>query len=286
MDVPYRSADGLNLYACDHGPRGGTLIPLLCLPGLTRNSKDFEAVAQRLADRRVLTVDFRGRGRSQYAADPTTYRPDVEMADTLALLDHLDCPRVAVLGTSRGGLVAMLMAAAAKPRLAGIALNDIGPRISPEGLLRIRSYLGVTPDFATWDHAAAALKATSPGFEGLAPADWLAYAHRLFRDENGVPQLDYDPRLTVTFPGTEDITGGKVPELWDFFDQVAPLPLLVLRGANSDLLSAATLGEMQRRNPSLAAVTVAGRGHVPFLDEPQSVAAIDTWLQAVDQAAA
>src|SRR5438552_7460330 len=142
-EIRYISADGLSLYARDYGPVVGGKTPLLCLPGLTRNSADFEEVAERLAPtRRVVAPDFRGRGHSQYASDPKTYRPDVEMADTLLLMDQLGIQKAAIIGTSRGGIVAMLMAAKAKDRLAGICFNDIGPRIGKAGLLRIRSYLG------------------------------------------------------------------------------------------------------------------------------------------------
>jgi pimeloyl-ACP methyl ester carboxylesterase len=281
--IDYSSADGLSLQARDYGPDSGGLTPVVCLPGLTRNAKDFEIIAPRLATvRRVICPDFRGRGRSQYAADPMTYRPDIEQADTLVLLDRLGMGRVAVIGTSRGGIVAMFMAAKAKQRLAGVALNDIGPRVGQAGLLRIRSYLGNDPEYDSWAEAADALKATNPGFDSLDADEWLAFARRVFRAENGRPRADYDANLTAAFPSIEDIGAGKAPELWDLFDHLIPLPSLVLRGANSDLLSAATVAEMMQHHPALAAVTVAGRGHVPFLDEPESIAAIDHWLAAVD----
>lgn len=276
-EVHYSSVDGLSLYARDYA--GGAGIPVLCLPGLTRNAKDFEALAPWLAkSRRVICPDFRGRGNSQYADDPSSYRPDVEMADTIALLDHLDVPRAGVIGTSRGGIVAMFMAAQAKERLAGVALNDIGPRIDVAGLLRIRTYLGRDPAFASWDEAAAALKITNPGFDTLTEAQWQVFARRVFREENGLPRADYDPQLTQGFPSAEAIASGKVPELWSLFDQLAPLPALVLRGENSDLLSAATVAEMQQRHPGLATVTIPNRGHVPFLDEPAAMARIESWL--------
>ena len=282
-DVWHAGGDGLKLYARDRGPAAGGLMPVICLPGLTRNSKDFDTVAPRLAEtRRVVCPDFRGRGLSQYASDPLTYRPDVEMADTLALMDHLGIARAAVIGTSRGGIVAMFMAAKAKERLAGICFNDIGPRIEAAGLLRIRRYLGTDPKFASWAEAVAALKAGNPGFDTLSEAEWLAFARRVFRDEAGLPRADYDALLTAAFPTAEDISAGKVPELWGLYDLAAALPQLVLRGEHSDLLSAATAAEMQRRAPALAAVTVANRGHVPFLDEPEAAAAIDAWLRMVE----
>ncbi len=257
--------------------------PVLCLPGLTRNAKDFETIAPALAGRRsVVALDFRGRGLSG-RADPVTYRPDQEAADTLAVLDQLGISHFAVIGTSRGGIVAMVMAARALERMAGVAFNDIGPRIDTEGLLRIRNYLGKDRPFADWNEAVEAIKATNPGFPGLGEDEWLAFARRVYREQDGRPRADYDMGLSQNFPPAEDIASGKVPELWGLFEMLKPLPCLVLRGENSDLLSAATVAEMQTRHPALAAATIPRRGHVPFLNEPESLAAIDDWLAAVDR---
>lgn len=279
------AADGTRLYARDY-QAGGGLTAAVCLPGLTRNARDFETIAPRLAaGRRVIALDFRGRGMSG-RADPATYRPDQEVADTLAVLDHLGVDRFAILGTSRGGIVAMVMAARALPRMAGVLFNDIGPRIDKAGLLRIRSYLGSDPQFASWAGAVAALKATNPGFARLSEACWLTFARRVYREEDGRPRADYDPALAVNFPGPEEIEAGKVPELWPLFEMLSPLPCLVLRGAHSDLLSPETVAEMQARHANLSAATVQDRGHVPFLDEPESLAAITDWLAAVDCASA
>jgi pimeloyl-ACP methyl ester carboxylesterase len=279
------AADGTQLYARDYAARSASaLTPAVCLPGLTRNSKDFETIAPRLAEsRRVLALDFRGRGRSG-RADPSTYRPDQEVADTLAVLDHLGIERFAIVGTSRGGIAAMVMAARALPRMAGVLFNDIGPRIDKPGLLRIRGYLGSDPQFSGWDEAVAAIKSTNPGFPGLAEAEWLAFARRVYREENGLPRADYDMALGQTFPSAAEIEAGSVPELWALFDMLVAIPCLVLRGAHSDLLSEETVTEMRSRHPRLAAVTVPDRGHVPFLDEPESLSAIDRWLAAVDAA--
>ncbi len=283
-ELRFSSADGLTLYARDYGPERGGPVPLLCLPGLTRNAKDFGTIAPRLAvSRRILCPDFRGRGRSQYAADPTTYRPEVELADTIALLDRLGVGRAAVIGTSRGGIVAMAMAAKHPERLAGILFNDIGPRIEPDGLLRIRSYLGRTPAFKSWAEAIAGLRKIHAGFGTLTDAEWLAFARRVFRDANGIPVADSDAALAVTFPTADDIAQGKVPELWSLFELTAGLPVTILRGANSDLLSEATVAAMLARHGSAEAVTVANRGHVPFLDEPEAFAAIERWLAIVDR---
>ena len=276
------AADGTPLYAREYGARTG-LTPVVCLPGLTRNAKDFETIAPALAGRRsVVALDFRGRGLSG-RAEPVTYRPDQEASDTLAVLDHLGISHFAVIGTSRGGIVAMVMAARALERMAGVAFNDIGPRIDTEGLLRIRNYLGKDRPFADWNEAVEAIKATNPGFPGLGEDEWLAFARRVYREQDGRPRADYDMGLRQNFPPAEDIASGKVPELWGLFEMLKPLPCLVLRGENSDLLSAATVAEMQNRHPALAAATIPRRGHVPFLDEAESLAAIDDWLAAVDR---
>lgn len=278
------AADGTQLYARDHAAEKAGAIPVVCLPGLTRNAKDFETIAPRLAGtRRVLCLDFRGRGRSGHA-DPATYRPDQEVADTLAVLDTLGIQRFAIIGTSRGGIAAMVMAARALPRMAGVLFNDIGPRIDKAGLLRIRTYLGTDPQFAGWAEAVAALKSSNPGFDTLTEAEWLAFARRVYREVNGSPRADYDPALAQNFPSVADIEAGKVPELWPLLDLMAEVPSLVLRGAHSDLLSAGIVDEMHRHHRRLVSVTVRDRGHVPFLDEPESLAAIDAWLKVVDGA--
>lgn len=279
------AADGTRLYARDYAAgRSGGPTPVVCLPGLTRNARDFETIAPRLAaTRRVLALDFRGRGRSG-RADPATYRPDQEVADTLAVLDQLGVGRFAIIGTSRGGIAALVMAARALPRMAGVLFNDIGPRIDKAGLIRIRSYLGTDPQFTGWNDAVSALKSTNPGFPSLGDEEWLAFARRVYREENGIPRADYDPALARNFPSVADIEAGKVPELWPLLDMMADVPAVVVRGENSDLLSEDTVSAMQQHHRRLATVTVKDRGHVPFLDEPESLAAIDAWLREVDGA--
>ena len=282
--VFYQSADGLTLFARDYGSAGFSKMPVLCLPGLTRSSKDFVTVTGWLSrHRRVIAADFRGRGRSQYSPDAMTYRPVVELADTITLLDHLKLDRVAVIGTSRGGIVAMLMGALHRPRLAGVLLNDVGPRLEAAGLLRIRSYLGVRASMNSWDAAVAGLKRTNPGFLNLSDEAWHAFAHRLFVDRNGVPELDYDAGLAQTFPSLDEITAGKAAELWELFNSLKGLPVSVLRGENSDLLNAETVWEMKSSVEELDATTIPDRGHVPFLDETESTSAIRRWLMRVDE---
>lgn len=277
-DIHFTSSDGLALYGRDY-PAGGDDTPLLCLAGLTRNVRDFEPLAAWLGGkRRLITMDYRGRGRSAYAADPLTYRPDMELADALRLLDHLDIECVSLIGTSRGGIVAMFMAAHSPQRLKSVLLNDIGAVIEKKALLRIGSYLGKPLDFADWPQAIEALKQTNPGFDTLSAEEWLSFAKRVFIAKDGRIRHDYDLRLAETMPSAQDIEQHGVPELWALFDALAPFPVTVLRGENSDLLSASTVAEMENRHPRLAAHVIKKRGHVPFLDESDSRAAIEAWL--------
>ena len=278
-DVRFRSADGIELYARDYGPARTGHTPVLCLSGLTRNSKDAHVVAERVGPgRRLLAPDYRGRGRSAYAPDWSSYRVEIEMADAVALLDTLGLNKVVVIGTSRGGLIAMLMAARHRDRLAGVLLNDIGPVLEPAGLLRIRQYLGRPLRFTTWRGAVAALKRANPGFESLNDDQWLAFAHRVYRDEGGRPMLDYDVNLRRTFPTPAPIAAGNTAPLWDLLAALEGLPVAALRGEHSDLLSPETHASMAEAVSGLDAVTVKARGHAPFLDEPESVAAIERLL--------
>ena len=281
--VYFQTNDGLRLFARDYAASRSALTPLLCLPGLTRNSKDFETIAPWLAQtRRVVAPDFRGRGQSQYASDPASYRPDIELSDMIGLLSFLKIDRVAVVGTSRGGIVGMLMAAFFHVRMAGLFLNDVGPELDSGGLLRIRSYLGVQGEFASWATAAANLKSNNSGFGSLTDDEWKAFAQRVFKPVNGAPRTDYDPALLQTFPSSEDITAGRVANLWEFFNKTGGLPVSVVRGENSDLLSAATVAAMKQQNAELDATTIPKRGHAPFLDEAPAKDALVRWLARVD----
>jgi pimeloyl-ACP methyl ester carboxylesterase len=278
-DVWVRAPDGLDLYARDYGPPHGGPTPVLCLSGLTRNSKDAQPFAEHIAPtRRRIAPDYRGRGRSAYAPDWSSYSVEVEMADVVALLDKLGLDKVVVVGTSRGGLIAMLMAALHRDRLAGVLLNDIGPVLEPAGLLRIRRYLGRRLRVTTWRGAVAGLKRDNPGFESLEEAQWLAFARRVYRDEGGRPALDYDPDLRRTFPTPARIAASAVPPMWDLLTGLEGLPVAALRGEHSDLLSAQTHARMAETVEKLDAVTVRNRGHSPFLDEPESVAAVHRLL--------
>lgn len=274
-----RGADGTPLFAADHGPLDDPL-PLICLPGLTRNGKDFEPLIGELGGtRRLVALDLRGRGRSG-RADAQSYVPGVEAADTLAVMDALGIARAIFIGTSRGGIVSLRLHAMAPARVAAILFNDIGPRLEPEGLLRIGGYLGQVPALADFHAAAAALKSGHPGFDGVTDAEWLAFARRVFRQDADGVRADYDPALARNFPAPEVIRAGEVPELWDLYAGLGPLPLAVLRGTGSDLLSAATVARMAAVTPQIIAADVPGRGHVPFLDEPESLSAIRRLLAA------
>lgn len=269
----FTTQDGVRLHAAEHAPDAPGL-PIVALPGLTRNSKDFAPLADCLPGQRIIALDLRGRGQSGWASDAQSYRAPQEAADTLALLAQLGVKRAIFLGTSRGGIVSLIIHAMARELMAGLILNDIGPRLEPEGLLRIRAYVGPTRPLASWQEAAVALQHTSPGLEGLDAAQWLAFAQRIFRATPDGILPDYDPALASTFPAAEEIRAG-LPEMWEAYAALGPrLPLAVLRGENSDLLSRETVARMQAITPQLHAAEIARRAHVPFLDEPESLAAI------------
>lgn len=275
-DVFTTSEDGVQLYARDYGPVDGDLPPVLCLPGLTRNSKDFHVVAKRLAkNRRVIAVDFRGRGLSAYAHDWKTYQPDVEMKDTVGILDQLGIEKVAIIGTSRGGLVSMLMGQFFKDRLSAVVLNDIGPKLEDDGLIRIADSITERVVYNDWQTVADGLKKYSLGFSGLSEADWLDFARKLYREKDGSIEADYDFNLIKTFPTADFVRSGKIPEAWELFETFKGLPVGLIRGENSDLLSVETVDRMREIHKGLVVGTVPNRAHVPFLDEPEAIAVID-----------
>jgi pimeloyl-ACP methyl ester carboxylesterase len=277
------AADGTRLYARDEGPLQSTLLPLLCLPGLTRHSGDFDPVFKRYAkSRRVIAMDFRGRGGSAQASDPATYRPDVEMADTIEFLDALNVPRVAVLGTSRGGIVGLLMGTMAATHIEGLMLNDVGCKLEQAGLLRIRNLVAAQPVFRTWDKAATVYARNARGFSRIAKAKWITVVRRIYFETEAGIIPKHDPALASTLPSDAQIKAGQVAELWSLLPPFAGTPLALLRGEGSDLLSQATVEQMRQASPHLVATTIPHRGHVPFLDEPKSKTAIDAWLAEVD----
>lgn len=283
------SADGLRLFYRDYlaPPGAGTArTPVLCIPGLTRNSRDFDFIADHIsATRRVLVTDLRGRGRSGNDPDPKNYSVPVETGDMFQLLQAVGISRVVVLGTSRGGVIAMTMAAAAPDTLAGAILNDMGAQLEAAGLERIYSVLRSPSSYARWEEAASELsRANVALFPNVSDARWLTFAHALYREENGRVVGDYDPKFPAAIldaSGTNPRNQAGAADLWKWFAALGDIPALVLRGENSQLLSAETVGAMKAAKPDLAAVTVKDRGHVPFLDEPESVAAIDAFLDGI-----
>jgi pimeloyl-ACP methyl ester carboxylesterase len=268
------TSDGLKLYYEDEGQ--GT--PILALAGLTRNSRDFDFVAPHLGDTRLIRMDYRGRGHSDHDPDFSHYNIIHEARDAVELLDHLGLDKVVILGTSRGGLIAMVMAQMFRDRLRGVIFNDIGPDVSQEGLERIMKYIGYDPAYSSYDQAAAALKfGLAKDFPDVPLERWRQHAEHLWDLREGRLWLRYDPRLADAF--AKQINSGEVPDLWPFFDRLKGLPLALIRGANSDLLDVVTVEKMQARQPGMITATVPNRGHVPFLDEPEALAAIHTLLE-------
>ena len=257
----WQSADGLTLSAQVH-PGDPVRAPVLCLPGLTRNGRDFADLAVAIAPRfTVVCPDLRGRGRSRYAPDPASYNPAQYCADLAPLLAGFGKGFVAI-GTSLGGLMTMMLAASGA-RLRGAVLNDIGPVIEPAGLARIRGYVGVPHRFSGWDEAARALaQAQGEVFPRFAHEDWLRMARRTMAERDGVIGPDYDMAIAKSFAGDNG-----APDLWPLFDALKPVPLLVVRGTASDILSAQTAEDMRARHGNADLITVPDVGHAPTLDE-------------------
>ena len=266
----YDADDGTRLHYLDEG----TGLPVIALAGLTRNAADFDHVAPHL-DVRLIRPDYRGRGKSDWA-DHSTYTVPQEAKDIIALMDHLGLEKAAILGTSRGGLIAMMLAATARDRLLGVALNDIGPEIAPAGLEIIKNYIGRKPAQKTYAAAAAFRDTNWLHFTGVPMERWLAEVRAHYKETPDGLVLRYDPKLrdALVAAGAQ-----PAPDLWPLFDALHGLPLALIRGANSDLLTAATADKMAERRPDMIRADVPGRGHVPFLDEPQALDALHQWLE-------
>lgn len=274
----FTTSDGLQIYYEDTGSGQ----PLLCLAGLTRNCRDFDHIAPHLRDTRLISMDCRGRGQSQYDPNWANYNLLREAQDVIELLDYLGLEKVTVLGTSRGGLIAMMLAAGHADRLAGVILNDVGPVLSADGLARIIDYVGKPPPWTSYAQAAAGLKAAlGRDFPDLPDDVWTHMAQAQYCEADGGLILRYDAHLRDALLAQIDAQAdaGSPPDLWPLFAALKPLPTGVLRGANSDILEAETLAEMQRRHPDLIVATVPNRGHVPLLDEPQSLTLIRQILE-------
>jgi pimeloyl-ACP methyl ester carboxylesterase len=285
----YTSADGLRLHVVEHGETASLWLPVVCLPGLSRNARDFDALGRHLAShpqrpRRVLAFDLRGRGASDWDKDLAHYTPIVEMQDVLDGMAALGVDRAVVIGTSRGGLIAMLMGVARPAVLAGVVLNDIGPALEARGLARLKTYVGRMPDPNDWDDAAVILERLhGRQFPALGAADWQAFARMTWRDVDGMPASDYDPALARTFDGIE--FDQPMPNLWPEFGALAGLPMMAIRGGNSDLLSPATLARMAEEHPGLMTVEVAGEGHAPLLIGRPILDRIAGFVAAIEGAA-
>lgn len=287
-DAPFRertytAQDGHRLYFRDYGPPLGGGVPVLCLAGLTRNSRDFHRTASRLAgERRVICPDYRGRGRSDRAQDWRNYRPPNLLADIGALISALGFAKLVVIGTSLGGLLGMALTVFRPTAIAGLVLNDVGPEFQGGGLSRIRDYIGTDRPKRTWEEAIEEVQQMFPHIRVPEPeADgWRTMAEGTWQPgPDGLLHFDFDTRLARTMA-----TGAEIPDLWPLFRATADRPTAVLRGEISDVLSVGTLERMQEARPDLIAVTIPDVGHVPHLDEPASLNAINAVLAAADAA--
>lgn len=269
-DFFYTVPTGLKLHARLYGSPDSHSLPVICLPGLTRNAHDFHELALHLSGdparpRRVVAFDYRGRGQSEYDPDWRNYQIPVEAGDVLAGLDALGIGHGIFIGTSRGGLIIHVLAAMRPSILDAVVLNDIGPVVEGQGLAHIRSYLENAPKLESFADAVAAQRAVhGADFPALQAADWERMVHALYRFENGMPIADFDPGLLNLLKDFDP--NSPLPELWPQFESMAGIPLLAIRGENSKLLSVQTLAEMARRHPDCRIVTVEGQGHAPLLD--------------------
>lgn len=286
--IYFTARDGLKLYARHYPPSdhvlGSATRPVVCLAGITRNSRDFHVFAKTLANdpvrpRSVYTIDTRGRGRSAFDPNWKNYAVPIEMLDVLDFLTLRSLSKVALVGTSRGGIIAMVMAAAQPSALGCVVLNDIGPVIEPDGLSRIAGYLGRTPLPHSWADAARMVKdMNSKQFPRMSDADWAAIAAQFFNEANGKPATGYDPHISNSL----SVLDGPMPALWPQFEAMKRVPLMVLRGENSDILSAATVEEMRRRHPQITTHTVRWEGHAPFLRDQHTIGEVNSFIAKCD----
>lgn len=281
-DRYFTTADGLRIHYRVYETDQTVGVPVLCLHGLTRNARDFEELAPKIASlgRRVVVASQRGRGLSDYDAVVERYSPAIYVGDMLAMLDHLGIDRAVYVGTSMGGLMTMLTAAMAPQRVSAAVLNDVGPEINPLGLARIRGFAGVSKHAQTWMEAAERCRQINGlAFPEETQADfWLTFAKKIFRERApGRIELDYDPAIARTVQeGSADIA-----DLWPLFDALKPIPTLLLRGELSDVLMRSTVEEMLRRKPDLHTASVPAVGHAPFMTEPEAWETLSTFLKHV-----
>ncbi|RJE85425.1 alpha/beta fold hydrolase [Paracoccus onubensis] len=252
----------------------GNGLPVLCLAGLTRNMADFDYVAPHLPDVRLIRMDYRGRGQSDWTGE-NSYTVPQEAKDATALLDHLGIGKAAILGTSRGGLIGLFLAATAHDRLLGLCLNDVGPKIEQTGLEQIFDYVGRNPAAKSHAELAARLPSAMPGFVDVPEGRWFADAQKHYEQTPDGLRIKYDPALRNAFLAAFQ---GETPDLWPLWDTCAGFPVALLRGANSNLLSPESVTEMRRRRPDTIYAEIPGRAHIPWLDEPESLDVLNRWL--------
>jgi pimeloyl-ACP methyl ester carboxylesterase len=280
----WTSRDGLTLFARDYPAAGEeTRLPVICLHGLTRNSRDFEDIAPLIAGwgRRVIAPDVRGRGQSDRDLDPKNYQPKIYARDVLEMMAELGIDRAVFLGTSMGGLITMTIAAIRPKAIAAAILNDVGPAIAPEGIARILSYAGKPIEVRDWNDAADYVRHTNGvAFPEFGEEDWHKFAQRTFRQGNDGPELDYDAAIAVALQKPPPKLAGFIAAL--LFRRLArKRPTLLIRGELSDIISANIAAKMQRMAPGLSRVDVPNVGHAPMLTEPAAVDAIDKFLRTV-----
>ncbi|MDT8853637.1 alpha/beta hydrolase [Paracoccaceae bacterium Fryx2] len=273
----FHAEDGARLAYRDEGAG----LPLIALAGLTRDGRDFDYLARHLQGCRLIRLDARGRGDSAWTG-AASYTVPQESRDVVALLDHLGLDKAAIIGSSRGGLLGMVLAATARPRVAGLLLNDVGPVLERPGLQRIGEYVGMAPTLATLEEVADRMPMTMPGFADVPPERWAEETVRHYIQTDAGLAFPYDPALRQALQAA---MAAPPTDLWALFDACAGLPLALIRGENSDVLGKATADEMQRRRPDMIRADVPGRGHIPFLDEPLSLATVRAWLARVDREA-
>jgi pimeloyl-ACP methyl ester carboxylesterase len=280
--------DGLRLHAREYGGRCYQRLPVVCLPGLSRTAEDFEALATAVASdaatpRRVLALDYRGRGLSEYDRNPNNYTIPVELADVIAVVVALGAAPAIIIGTSRGGLLAMALAAHRPAALAGAVLNDIGPVIEGRGLMRIKGFVGKLAEPRSFEEGADILRRVAGGqFPNLGAADWLAAARRGWREKNGRLIPTYDPALAHSLAGIS--AERPIVAMWPQFEALVRVPVMVIRGANSDILSSETVDAMKARHPAMEVLVVPDQGHAPLLVEPDIIASIRQFAEKCDAA--
>jgi pimeloyl-ACP methyl ester carboxylesterase len=285
--------DGLRLHVREYGSRTAPALAVVCLPGLARTISDFDALAPALSNgtstngsppRRVIAIDSRGRGQSDYDQNPENYNVAVELGDVVAILSALGIGQAVFVGSSRGGILTMLLAVAHPTAIAGAVLHDIGPAIDPKGLARIKSYVGKLPQPRNFTEGAEILRRLfSAQFPKLTAADWLAAANRTWKSADGMLEPTYDVRLQQTLAEVD--IERPLPTMWAEFDALAQVPVLVIRGENSDILSAETLAKMKEHHPSMDVIEVPAEGHVPLLAGNQLLGQIAAFVGKCDVAA-